>query len=107
MALSIRSQTFQDLSQGIDSAIDAGEITSKEDIRSFVSARDIDFNEYKAARGEYKAALDEGLTDADLKARTFLPGRIGGRVLGEAGRGLTNFADMPLAEDESEGKPRI
>lgn len=107
MALSIRSQTFHDLSQGIDSAIDAGEITSKEDIRSFVSARDIDFNEYKAARGEYKAALDEGLTDADLTARTFLPGRIGGRVLGEAGRGLTNFADMLLPEEASEGFSRI
>lgn len=80
MAISFRSQTFQDTKSYLDSLAEAGELT-KENVDDKIREAGVDPKEYRDAFSEFSDAVDDGETD--FTGRGMALGRVAGRVVGE------------------------
>jgi hypothetical protein len=113
MTISFRSQGFQDLYKGLDEKYQAGEIESYEDIDKFIKEADTDIStaDFLDANDKFDIAMKAGetdfravqLSDEDI---SLMPDKLvesvirtGGRLLGEAGRGIQEAGETFLPED--------
>lgn len=110
MALSFRTETFQDTLAEITDKVSKGELEDK-DVDSFIKGKGINVEEFISAERDYLAALDAG--EKDLRGLQFSDGDISfvpdklvesvarttGRFLGETGRGAINLGDALLPEE--------
>lgn len=80
MAISFRSQTFQDTKSALDSLADSGELT-RENFDDKVRELGVDPKDYRDAFADFKVAVEEG--ERDFTGRGILPVRVAGRAIGE------------------------
>ena len=110
MALSFRTETFQDTLNEITDKVQSGELEEK-DIDSYIKKKGLSVEEFISAEEDYLSAIDAGETDirglqfsdSDI---SFVPdklvesaARTTGRFLGETGRGVINLGDALLPEE--------
>lgn len=96
MVLSTRSKTFQDAVTDVESKIEAGEITTNQDLRSYLDVKEIDYNDFVQTNNEFVGAQEAG--EDDFVARTSVPGRIVGRAVGDTFEGLKVAGEMIAPE---------
>ena len=97
MAISYRTQTFQDAFSEAEDLVKTGNISSKKDMEDFVKSKGMDLSEYSDAYYEFEEAKKSGETDfrpiGDFDVVTS-PIRAAGRFVGEVSEGFGTLADI-------------
>ena len=97
MALSIYSETFQNTFDELDNLVKEGRVSNKQERDSFLTAKEINPEDYDKGLDKFKKALNQGKTDEDFRP-VDIPllgniARTSGRFVGETVGGVVDFAD--------------
>ena len=89
MPLSVYSKKFSEVNDELNRLVEAGELTTTDEVRGFVSEKGLDLDEFGSARREWKTEHDKGgRAQRELRQPGFAAGRVAGVAAGMVGKGF-------------------